>query len=63
MAPAAGWDCEYVVNDGVGDVQFRREAQSVGLAFVAGGSTDTHAAHELQSGLESEGQKLGFASR
>ena len=63
VKPAAGWECEYVVNGGLGDVQFRTEGTSVGLAFVAGGTVDTQAAHDLQSGLESEAQKLGFASR
>src|SRR4051794_20816989 len=51
IAPAAGWDCGYIVNDGVGDVRFRKVGANVGLAFMAGGRTDTHAAHDLQSGL------------
>jgi hypothetical protein len=63
VKPATGWDCEYVVNGGLGDVQFRTEGTSVGLAFVAGGTVDTQAAHDLQGSLESEAQKLGFASR
>jgi hypothetical protein len=63
VKPAAGWRCEYVVNGGLGDVQFRTEGTSVGLAFVAGGTVDTQAAHDLQGSLESEAQKLGFASR
>jgi len=39
VAADPGWDCEYTVNDGIGDVQFRRTAGQVELGFVAGGST------------------------
>jgi hypothetical protein len=60
VKPASGWDCEYVVNDGVGDVRFRTVGNNVGLAFVAGGSTHTLDANNLDMALQSEAQKLGF---
>jgi hypothetical protein len=63
VAPATGWDCEYVVNDGVGDVQFRTTGNNVELGFVAGGSTDTKPADDLNTALTDEMDKLGFQSK
>jgi hypothetical protein len=63
VAPDAGWDCEYTVNDGVGDVQFRRQGNAVELGFLAGGSTPTNAADRLNESLNNEMDKLGFQSQ
>jgi hypothetical protein len=60
VAAEAGWDCEYVVNDGIGDVQFRRTANTVELGFVAGGDVETKPANDLRTALEDEMHRLGF---
>lgn len=57
------WDCEYMVNDGVGAVGFKGAAKSVEVQFIAGGTTHTLEATELESGIEDELGKLGFEDR
>lgn len=63
VKPDPGWDCEYVVSDGVGDVQFRDRGNQIQVGFVAGGTTHTNAAANLEEAVTNEMDKLGFKDR
>jgi hypothetical protein len=60
VAAGKGWDCEYTVNDGVGDVQFRKTSTQVELSFLAGGSTSTKESDDLETRLLDEMHQIGF---
>jgi hypothetical protein len=58
----AEWDCEYAVNDGAGVVGFAGTNSSLRAGFVAGGTTHTQEARDLEEGIADELDKLGFES-
>lgn len=58
--PEAPWDCEYIVNDGAGAIGFAGTAKAVEVQFIAGGTTHTLEANELEEDIEDELDELGF---
>lgn len=58
-----GWDCEYSVNDGVGVVAFKGTNEALEVQFIAGGTTSTLEASNLERDVEDELSKLGFEGK
>lgn len=54
------WDCEYAVDDGAGVVGFAGTNSSLRVGFVAGGTTHTLEASNLEEDISDELDKLGF---
>lgn len=63
IAAEPGWDCEYAVNDGVGVVAFKGTNKALEVQFIAGGTTSTLEASNLERDIEGELDKLGFTGK